>query len=133
MKYYRRKYVDPDDGIKRFEYDYEANEVPVNVPLWGFAYAIKNDTMHREYYCKPVLGELRKPNHCYSDWVVFYPYKKNGEICKSKGVNLNARYYADTYEEAVEMYNELVNNRINRLYESIKEAEKDLIPVTVVN
>ena len=132
MKYYRRKYVDPDDGIERFEYDYEANEVPVNVPLWGFAYTIKNDTMHREYYCKPVLGELRV-HHIYPNCVTFYPYKKNGEICKSKGVNLNARYYADTYEEAVEMYNELVNNRINRLYEVIKEAEKDLMSVTATS
>ncbi len=130
MKYYRRKYADPNNGIERFEYNYEEGEVPVNVPLWGFAYTIKNDTAHHKYFCKPVLGELRKFSHSHSE---FYPYKKNGEICKSKGVSLNARYYADTYKEAVEMYNELVNNRISRLYESIKEAEKDLISVAVAN
>lgn len=131
MKYYRRKYVDPNDGIERFEYDYEEGEVPVNKPLWGFAYNIKNDTAHRKYFSKPILGELRETNHSYSDWATFYPYKINGDICVSKGVNLNARYYADTYEEAVEMYNELVRNRIDRLHEAIMDAEKDFIPCDI--
>lgn len=118
MKYYRRKYVDPNNGIERFEYDYQKGEVPINKPIWGFAYTIKS---------KPVLGELRETNHSYPDWAVFFPYKKNDEICKSKGVNLNAKYYADTYEEAVEMYNELVQQRIDRLHKAIYEAEGDFI------
>lgn len=125
MKYYRRKY---ESNIESIEYDYEEGEVPVNKPLWGFAYNIKNDTAHRKYFSKPTLGELRETNHNYSDWATFYPYKINGHICVSKGVNVNARYYADTYKEAVEMYNELVRNRIDRLHEAIMDAEKDFIP-----
>ena len=82
-----------------------------------------------KYFSKPILGELRETNHSYPDWAVFFPYKKNGEICKSKSVNLNARYYADTYEEAVEMYNELVQQRIDRLHKAIHEAEGDFIEV----
>lgn len=128
MKYYRRKY---ESNIESIEYDYEKGEVPVNKPLWGFAYNIKNDTAHRKYFSKPILGELRETNHSYSDWATFYPYKINGDICVSKGVNLNARYYADTYEEAVEMYNELVRNRIDRLHEAIMDAEKDFILMTI--
>lgn len=123
MKYYRRKYIDPNNGIEGFEYNYEKGEVPINKPIWGFAYTIKNDTAHHKYFSKPVLGELREG---YPDFV-FFPYKTNGEICKSKGVNFNARYYADTYEEAVEMYNELVQQRIDRLHKAIHEAEGDFI------
>ena len=128
MKYYREEYINRD-GIKVCEYAYEKGEVPINKPIWGFAYTIKNDTAHHKYFSKPVLGELRETNHSYPDWAVFLPYKKNGEICKSKGVNLNARYYADTYEEAVEMYNELVQQRIDRLHKAIHEAEGDFITV----
>ena len=128
MKYYRRKNINRD-GIETFEYDYQKGEVPINKPIWGFAYTIKNDTAHHKYFSKPMLGELRETNHSYSDWAVFFPYKKNGEIYKSKGVNLNARYYADTYEEAVEMYNELVQQRIDRLHKAIREAEGDFIAV----
>lgn len=38
-----------------------------------------------------------------------------------------SRYYTDTYEEAVEMYNELVQKRIDNLKLMIKEAENDKI------
>ena len=128
MKYYKRKNINCD-GIETFEYYYEKGEVPINKPIWGLAYTIKNDTAHHKYFCKPVLGEIRETYHGYSDWGTFYPYKKNGEICESKGVSLNARYYADTYEEAVEMYNELVQQRIDRLHKAIYEAEGDFIAI----
>ena len=121
MKYYRE--------ITQWGYEkpYDISDLPVGKPIWGFAYEIKNDTMHRVCYSKPVRGEIVvSPYH-----TKFYPYKKNGKLCESKGVSFESRRYADTYEEAVEMYNELVQDRINRLRTAAIQAERDKILMTV--
>lgn len=95
---------------------------PHNVPIWGLAYDINNETEHRNFSCKPVQGEI--VNH------MFYPYKKGTTERRLSGkVNYWARMYADTYDEAVELYNELVQERIDTLYKLICSAQLDMIPV----
>lgn len=41
--------------------------------------------------------------------------------------------YADTYEEAVEMYNDLVQRRIDNLQRMIESAKSDMIGKEVQN
>lgn len=57
---------------------------------------------------------------------MFFEYKKNGEL-KKNGVGIGARIYADTYEEAVEGFNILIQNRIKRLKEEINRVKNFLI------
>lgn len=116
MKYYRKQWV---NGCER---SYDLNDLPIDKPIWAFAYTIKNDTAQRTYYSLPVCGEINEHG-------VFRPYKKNGDLSGSKYYNFNSRSYADTYEEAVEMYNELVQKRIDRLKAAIEDAKKDFIAV----
>jgi len=124
MKYYHNiKTVTYEDGSKFiFNAGYEINELPTNKPIWGFAYDINNDTEHNRLRCLPVLGEIDKDNK------YFYPYK-NGTTQRRKSgwVYFSSRMYADTYTEAVEMYNELVQKRIDELNRMIKVAEEDKI------
>lgn len=121
MKYYRKIRTLNDE---EFELPYNIEDLPLNKPIYGFAYEVNDDTRYKRLNCLPVLGEICKVswNGC------FYPYKKGtNEKRKSGVVELNSRYYTDTYEEAVEMYNELVQKRIDNLKLMIEEAENDKI------
>lgn len=104
----------------KYVYDDRMN-APRNTPIWGLAYDVNNETEHRNYSCKPVLGEIRSRH--------FFKYKKGTTECQTAGVGIRSRQYADTYEEAAELYNSLVMARIDTLYRLIDSAQKDLIPV----
>ena len=71
-------------------------------------------------------------NRCFikrnGSWQSFVPYKKGTREKRKSGiVGFQARMYADTYEEAVEMYNELVQKRIENLERMIESAKLDMI------
>lgn len=83
-----------------------------------FAFAYLEDERATNFFCKPIKG--RVIDH------MFFEYKKNGEL-KKNGVSFYARIYADTYEEAVEGFNTLVNTRIKKLKEEIGKVENLLI------
>lgn len=83
-----------------------------------FAFAYLEDERATNFFCKPVKGRI--------DGYMFFEYKKNGEL-KKNGVGIEARIYADTYEEAVEGFNVLVNARIEKLRKEISKAEELLI------
>lgn len=83
-----------------------------------FAFAYLEDERATNFFCKPVKGRII--DH------VFFEYKKNGEL-KKNGVSCYARIYADTYEEAVEGFNILIQNRIKRLKEETNRVENLLI------
>ena len=96
--------------------------VPCNTPIWGLAYDINNETEYRNHICKPTMGEI--------EYGCFFPYKKGTtERRRSGAVSYLARQYADTYEEAVDLFNTLVTERIDTLYRLIDSAQKDMIPV----
>lgn len=100
---------------------------PRNVPLWAFAYSIDDDTNRSKLRCTPVRGIIiPKDKHGY-DIPTFHPFKKNTTEPLKNGVSSIARYYADTYEEAVFGYNKLVEKRITKLQGLIDETKKDLI------
>lgn len=123
MKYY---YSDP---YGQYYETYSIDELPLNKPVWGFAYSINDDTEDKRLICLPVQGEIHKNDNCHkwSDYC-FSPYKKGTDIKRKSGVvDFNSRMYADTYEEAVEMFNELVQKRIDNLYQMAEKAKADMI------
>lgn len=83
-----------------------------------FAFAYLEDERATNFFCKPVKGRII--DH------MFFEYKKNGEL-KKNGVSCYARIYADTYEEVVEGFNILIQNRIKRLKEETNRVENLLI------
>lgn len=123
MKYY---YSDP---YGQYYETYSIDELPLNKPVWGFAYSINDDTEDKRLICLPVQGEIHKNDNCHkwSDYC-FSPYKKGINTKRKSGVvDFNSRMYADTYEEAVEMFNELVQKRIDNLYQMAEKAKADMI------
>lgn len=90
-----------------------------NKDIWAFAY--KEDERATNLMCKPVKGRIVKSDNN------FYEYKANGKDLKKNGVTLYARFFADTYEEAAEGFNMLVNKRIDSLQKEIIKLDNMLI------
>lgn len=122
MKYYHN--IDYGNGSSF----YGEGLLPLNRPIWGFAYDVNDDTERKRLNSLPVLGEVVKNTYRLWDNHAFVPYKKGTREKRKSGiVGFQARMYADTYEEAVEMYNELVQKRIENLERMIESAKLDMI------
>ena len=99
---------------------YDSSNVPEGKPLWAVAYSVNDDTEHHRLMCKPQRGELINYN--------FIPYKAGTMTRRRSGkVSKYARKYADTYEEAVDLFNALVQKRIDNLLEMVEDAKNDFI------
>lgn len=140
-------------GRQRYSKDWKdmTHDIPINTPLYGFAYFFADSICTPSLKCPPVLGEVislarfrelfPKLKHKYSHldgWgrdvsnspAVFIPYKRNTkEFSKSGYVEYTNRIFADTYEEAVEYYNSRVKSRINALIECSEQAKEDYISI----
>lgn len=59
----------------------------------------------------------------------FVPFRSGSktEFAKSKAVRISSRVYADTYEECVELFNSLVDEKVKWFLERAEETKKDLI------
>lgn len=101
-----------------FENLQNIDETYFNKDIWAFAY--KEDERATNLMCKPVKGRIKDDKY-------FYEYKANGKELKKNGVTLYARYFADTYEEAVKGFNILVQKRIDSLTEEIGRLQNMLI------
>ena len=96
---------------------HNVKEIPDGKNIWAFAY--REDERALNLLCKPVKGRIID-NY-------FYEYKVNGKDLKKNGVSVYARFYTDTYEEAVDGFNQLVSERIKRLKDEISKLEDMLI------
>lgn len=76
--------------------------------LWACAYDIDNETLYPRRKQTPVEGVLTGQG---APTVRFAMFGANGKLRSSGRVHYTSRQYADTYEEAVELYNELVRER----------------------
>lgn len=96
-----------------------------NKPIWACAYELQNNKNKNGLIQKPVQGEIYEDG--YRSY--FAPYKKDSKsLAKSKEVLADlSRYYADTYEECVELYNSLVDEKIMYFWQRMKECAKDKI------
>lgn len=101
-----------------FENLQNLDEEHFNKDIWAFAY--KEDERATNLMCKPVKGRI-------SDGYNFYEYKANGKDLKKNGVSIYARFFTDTYEEAVKGFNMLVNKRIDYLQKEIIKLDNMLI------
>ena len=108
-----KNYFPLDAGVDDIE------NFPNDKDIWAFAY--KEDERALNYICRPVKGRIKKKDK------YFYEYKVNGKDLKKNGVTIYARYFADTYEEAVTGFNFLVNRRIKSLKDEIARLEDMLI------
>ncbi len=97
---------------------YDAESLPENKDIWAFAY--KEDERALNLICKPVKGQIKGSKY-------FYEYKANGKGLKKTGVTIYARYFADTYEEAVIGFNTLILERISALETEITRLNDMLI------
>lgn len=105
-----------NDILRESNIQYDEDKIEDNKDVYGFAYL--EDERAINLFCKPVKGQIVGS--------MFYEYKKNGSL-KKNGVGIGARIYADTYEEAIEGFNILIQNRIKRLKEEINRVENFLI------
>lgn len=100
-------------------------ELHKNKPIWACAYELQNNKNKNGLVQKPVQGEIYGEDYR----IYFAPYKKGSKsLAKSKEVLAEySRYYADTYEECVELYDSLVNENIMYFWQRMKECAKDKI------
>lgn len=89
--------------------------------LWACAYEIDNETLHPHLRQTPVEGILTPD-------LQFAVFTKGETLRKSGRVSYYSRQYADTYEEAVELYNELVTKRRKRLEQMEDSVYDDYLP-----
>lgn len=116
-----------------FKTDLDMKTLRPGTKLWACAYEFDNN--------KTTMGLKQKPVHgvvtdtwfsCEDDGInparYFIPFKKDGEsLCKSKAVRIGSRKYAETYDECVDLYNELVQEKIDWFGERINKVKEDFI------
>lgn len=109
----------------------EIRNAPVNKEIWACAYDEDNNYDYSHLRQEPVKGMIvynsgENKVRLYSD-KIFMKIGRGGKLVKSSSISLLSRKYADTYEECVEVYNSLINERIEYLKSVIEESKKDII------
>lgn len=96
-----------------------------NKPIWACAYELQGNKNKNSLIQKPIQGEIYEDGYR----TYFAPYKKGSKsLAKSKEVLADwSRYYADTYEECVELYNSLINENIMYFWQRMRECAKDMV------
>jgi len=78
--------------------------------------------------CKPVKGIVnkRKEQDDYPNGQC-YILKADGSPRKSGAVSTNSRHFARTYEECIEIYNQLIRDKIEKLRKIADDLENELL------
>ena len=113
----------------------EMRNIKPGTKLWACAYEFDNNKITMGLISKPVYGMARGYGWDYEEvteesYVSFFvPFKSGSktEFAKSKAVRISSRVYADTYEECVELFNTLVNEKVKWFFDRAEETKKDLI------
>ena len=105
------------------------NNIPKAKPVYAIAYTNRRcgdfyDVIERR---KPIKGVLSNEIRGRYTYCVFIPMSKTGEFMYYKATEWHNYMYADTYKEAVELYNSLVKQRIDVLKSDLKATYKDFI------
>lgn len=101
---------------------YTNKNVPRGVVVWACAYSTNSTEKSMAKRKKPVRGIVQK-----NSWKdLFVEIKKNGEL-KSGSVSVDARDYADTEEECIEMYNKSIMEQIEKLEKLKQDCINDFI------
>jgi len=95
--------------------------------VWACAYDVWHFREKKLLSCKPIQGQICEITGQYSK-IGFIPFKGINTLrANSAGVSIKAREYADTSSESIEIYNELVQKRINLLNDVICKTKFDFI------
>jgi hypothetical protein len=97
--------------------------VPRNIELWCCAYMSALNKVDLFQKCLPYKCKIIDDGKNYG----CFELDEKGDIIRLSDVYPEYRCYADTYEEAIELYNESVQKRINVLNDIIKLTQKDFI------
>lgn len=91
----------------------------LNKEVWAFMF--KEDEVADWGFIdsKPQRGIIKNDH--------FYRYKSNSNELEERAVKLRDRYFASTYEEAVQGYNLLIKSQINKLENEIVKLNEMLI------
>ena len=111
------KNEDGEYNLRNDERIYIEDDFMEGEDVWAFAYL--EDERAKNLYCEPVLGQIKGR--------MFYEYKKRGTGLKSTCVSMWARNYAESYEQAIVGFNQLINERIEYLNNEVLKLEKMLI------
>lgn len=115
--------------IYKTENDLKLLKPEMNV--WACAYEFYKSNTTMLLHQKPIYGKLipYKSDYYIGGIECFIPFKKNRKesLLSSKAVMFRSRVYADTYEECVELYNTLVQEKVNWFIQRIEEAKRDFI------
>lgn len=106
--------------------------------IWACAYRLQSNKEGKRFFQKPVKGMLMlgdtQSAHNYrhkrgeTDPRYFVPFKKgDSELAWSKCVSVDAREYALTEKECIELYNSIINKYIDDYTEAIEEMRKNLV------
>ena len=118
----------------------EIRNIKTGTKLWACAYEFDNNKISMGLISKPVYGMTRGYGWNYEEVTeedsyasFFVPFRKGSktEFAKSKAVQIDSRMYADTYEECVELFNSLVNEKVEWFLKRAEETKKDLIRETI--
>lgn len=87
--------------------------------IWACAYTFNLSNTY-DYSMLPIFGRIRKQ--------VFTPYKKDSDQLENfSDTSIFKLAYADTYEECVMLYNDLIQEKIAWFERRIEECKKDLL------
>lgn len=122
-------------------YELSKSNLKVGDTVWACAYKLGSDVESMRYVQKPIKGVLtasknKKNNDNFialgeinASYIrYFVPYKKNGiDLSWSKAVSTYSRNITTTEEEAISLYNKLIDDYVKYFTEKIEEIKKDKI------
>lgn len=114
----------------------EIRNIKPGTKLWACAYEFDNNKITMGLISKPIYGmtkgygwdyEKVTEEESYASFFVPFRSGSETEFAKLKAVRIYSRVYADTYEECVELFNSLVDEKVKWFLERVEETKKDLI------
>ena len=86
-----------------------------SIEIYAYAWKTHSSLVNMALNCKPVFGVLKYDKY---GTLTFYEYNKKGKLVK--GISSDNRLFADTKEEAIKAYNDLIDEYFEKL-DKLKE------------
>ena len=81
-----------------------------SIEIYAYAWKTHSSLVNMALNCKPVFGVLKYDKY---GTLTFYEYNKKGKLVK--GISSDNRLFADTKEEAIKAYNDLIDEYFEKL------------------
>ena len=75
-----------------------------SIQIYAYAWKTHSSLVNMALNCKPIFGVLKYDKY---GTLTFYEYNKKGKLVK--GISSGNRLFADTKEEAIKAYNDLID------------------------